>query len=149
MGIGIFIAGVFAAQEALALSICRCIDPGLPEKAKENSVAVFSGTVKKVKWQGGETDRVTIEVDKSWKGMDKKEVIVLTEHPSLTEKLLDKDFGCGYSFEEGEKYLVYTYVDKLSPHKVSSCSRTKKLSETTEGELKELGNTEWESGIGN
>ena len=121
-------------EQGSALTFCRCREIGSVIGEKERSDAVFSGVVEDIRWNGGDNERIIFTIEKIWKGLEpeRKEIQIFTDRPSLVEKFTDKNLGCGFLFEEGEKYLVYTYVEKASPHRVSRCSRTKKLEEAEE-----------------
>ncbi|WP_436238985.1 hypothetical protein [Paenibacillus sp. LjRoot153] len=102
-----------------------------PIKAVEQSKAVFSGKVlaiePKVLDINGILDHkiaVHFDVEKSWKGMNQTQAIVLT---NLGEP------SCGYTFQQGETYLVfaYDYDFKENMLQTSSCSLTKKLTTAT------------------
>jgi hypothetical protein len=97
-----------------SIDACRCLPPGEPKYELSKSPAVFSGKVISMKKAPGMTQRVTFQVLKTWKGARKKQrVVTVSTDPA----------GCGYEFQNGKKYLVYTSgaPDKLE---VSICSRT-------------------------
>lgn len=106
---------------------CSCEMPTDPIKAVEQAKSVFAGKVlaiePKVLDINGILDHKTavhFEVEKSWKGMNQTQAIVLT---NLGEP------SCGYTFGQGETYLVfaYDYDFKANMLQTSSCSLTKKL----------------------
>ena len=107
---------------------CSCIISPLPIEALEKSTAVFSGTVLNVD-RGflGIDDflgsiSVTFDVERSWKGVTEKIVVVGTSSSSA---------ACGYDFNEYEKYLVYAHDVSGSLH-TSICSRTMLLANAQE-----------------
>ena len=112
---------------------CSCVTPGSPSEEMANSAAVFMGRVVSVReferndgsWSS--TDPTTIEfaVSTVWKGPS-YETMFLT-----TARL---DGSCGFTFVEGEKYVVYSRNGST----VSLCSRTRSLSEA-QHDLTELG----------
>ncbi|NOU65299.1 hypothetical protein GC096_14760 [Paenibacillus sp. LMG 31461] len=117
---------------------CSCAMQPDPIKAVEQSKAVFSGKVlaiePKVLDINGILDHkiaVHFAVEKSWKGMNQTQAIVLT---NLGEP------SCGYTFGLGETYLVfaYDYDYKENMLQTSSCSLTKKLTDAT-SELSKMG----------
>ncbi|NQX61455.1 hypothetical protein HQN88_21540 [Paenibacillus qinlingensis] len=117
---------------------CSCALQTDPIKAVEQSKAVFSGKVlaiePKVLDINGILDHkiaVHFDVEKSWKGMNETQAIVLT---NLGEP------SCGYTFGQGESYLVfaYDYDFKGNMLQTSSCSLTKKLTNAT-SELSKMG----------
>jgi hypothetical protein len=133
-------------------SACSCAAlPGTPqeraEKALSGSTAVFSGevvefekpppattmiegTIMGIMGGGGPKATATLRVSEVWKGPRQQTVTVSTE--------ADSGMGCGYPFEDGREYLVYTTGKDPS---VSLCSETKPLSEAS-ADLEALGNGE-------
>lgn len=110
---------------------CSCALQTDPIKAVERSKVVFSGKVLAIEPQvldiNGILDHkiaVHFDVEKSWKGMNQTQAIVLT---NLGEP------SCGYTFQLGEPYLVfaYDYNFKENMLETSSCSLTKKLTNAT------------------
>ncbi len=106
---------------------CSCRISPLPIEALEKSTAVFSGTVLNVD-RGflGIDDflgsiSVTFDVERSWKGVTEKIVVVGTSSSST----------CSYDFNEYEKYLVYAHDVSGSLH-TSICSRTMLLANAQE-----------------
>lgn len=113
----IFLAGIEAAA-------CTCdVPPKRPLKqsvnlARKDSRAVFSGRVLKID-EAGYPLRVTIRVNKSWKGVLPAEVVLLTGN-GLGD--------CGYPFEAGHNYLVYAYGPDVDHLGTNICQRTAPLS---------------------
>ena len=122
-----FLAGIEAAA-------CTCdLPPKRPLKqsvnlARKDSRAVFSGRVLKID-EAGDTLRVTIRVNKSWKGVLPTEVLLLTG--------LGRG-DCGYPFEVGHNYLIYAYGPDVDDLRTNICQRTAPLS-AGGGDLKTLG----------
>jgi hypothetical protein len=113
----IFCLLALTASETLA---CSCAQPNVKlekaiEGAYKQSVAVFYGEVVEIN-RNPENFYVTVKfrVEKSWKNTAVKEVPIQTG-------LGGGD--CGYSFEIGQKYLVYAYGDKNSLQ-TNICQRT-------------------------
>jgi len=108
--------------------------PGTPKEDFENFDAVFSGKVTDIdipsKFRPSTADpkKVEFDVEKSWKGVDKKTVIVETARAGPS---------CGFDFKKGESYLVYAYYTHNKWH-TNICSRTRLISDADE-DLKELG----------
>ena len=126
------------AGDALA---CSCITNPPPKEALAEATAVFAGEVIAIEipplhWQGdaklpaedlltrlpgGEavrTQRVTVSVSKVWKGEHiTQRQLLYTVHDCCM---------CGFGFQIGQEYLIYTYGDgkRLS---ATFCSRTAKL----------------------
>lgn len=114
---------------------CDCAAPPPPREALENSYAVFSGKVIAIEEppQGqmmstSDPVTVTFEVKESWKGNFDGTATVKTPMASVS---------CGFSFIEGEQYLVYAHGDEHAIE-VSLCSRTLLLAGADQ-DLLELG----------
>lgn len=112
---------------------CSCILPSPAPDALNDATAVFSGSVESINERrffastAEESVEVRFVVDRVWKGNISNKVTVLTAHGSAS---------CGYEFEVGKQYLVYTHgEDEL---KVSLCSRTALLSDAND-DILELG----------
>ena len=102
----------------------RCREPGSPRQELERATAVFIGKVTKVT-DNGSVWINEFEVEKSWKGLKTKHLIVRSGKSLY-----------GYQFQEGGKYLVYAHgKDELT---TSRCQRTRGLAEA-KVDLKELG----------
>lgn len=126
-------ASLFFASIA-TVSACSCLRPAPPLESLEQSTAVFAGEVVDIKVLDGvvvssaDPVKVTFEVSQTWKGPDYKTLVLTTARDSAS---------CGYSFEEGEEYIVYAYgeSDKLT---TNICSRTNILA-SAQDDLQELG----------
>ena len=97
-----------------------------------SSHAVFTGEV--IDIQPNEATRfggleVTFRVQQLWKGDPNPEIKVHTAGSSA---------ACGYTFLEGETYLVYAVRDNADPMRVSLCSRTTPI-ESAKEDLRFLG----------
>ena len=99
-----------------------------PKESLEKSTTVFAGKVVDIDVPSGivissaDPMKVTFDVSKVWKGPNYKTLVVTTARDGTS---------CGYSFKQGEEYIVYTYGegDKLS---TGICSRTKLLANAQE-----------------
>lgn len=127
---------VLSANSANA---CTCA-PTTPKQSFESSSAVFSGGVIDVVGQetgsnepvsSNEPVKVIFEVSKVWKGKVEQQLVVTT--PA-------SEASCGYSFQEGEEYLVYAYAQEAELQ-TNLCSGTKPLSEA-QADLAVLGEGE-------
>ena len=99
---------------------CSCVEPKPPAEALEESKTVFSGKV--VSIDSNEFGKlVTFDVDRAWKGVSKDRVTAATPANSA---------ACGYDFEEGREYLIYSHDDEGSLS-VIICSRTQPLDGAT------------------
>ena len=111
---------LFLFASAKASLACSCAASAEPErkqvqKAFSGSAAIFSGKVVEVKDAAdGNKFIVRIEVDRSWKGGPKGEVLITTAKDSAM---------CGYAFTVGQKYLVYAN-GRRDDLFVENCSRT-------------------------
>lgn len=112
---------------------CSCIEPFSPKESLKKSSAVFAGKVvdidmSKIMFSSADPVKVTFEVSKIWKGFSYKTLVVTTAR---------SEASCGYSFKQGEEYIVYVRGEENNL-KASLCSRTKLFSNAQE-DLKELG----------
>ena len=116
------------------VNACSCISPAPPKESLEKSTTVFAGKVVDIDVPSGivissaDPMKVTFDVSKVWKGPNYKTLVVTTARDGAS---------CGYSFKQGEEYIVYTYGegDKLS---TGICSRTNLLA-TAQEDLVGLG----------
>jgi|GEM_PF-6755301 len=131
---------------------CECIaDKGgtFEERVRarvERSDAIFTGKVVRIEQatvNGSLVKRVTVEVDRIWKGVVQSTLPIVTGSGGA---------DCGFPFELDASYLVYAYsykADVKSFHQRSNtpdlerlatdrCQRTKKVSEQEPGELNAL-----------
>ena len=122
---------LFLEDNALA---CTCLP--LKSVAQEVGIrsAVFSGKVIEIKRHDRTAElfervEVIFEVDKSWKGVDKRIVSVFTSSGSAS---------CGYGFKKGRTYLVYAGGSLQRRLTTGICSRTKRLNKARE-DLRVLG----------
>ena len=119
---------------------CSCAGSGSPSEELEQFDAVFTGRVVSIQHSfdpgvgvRGPGDRTTVgfEVSAVWKG-DVHETMYVTTAPS--------DASCGFSFVEGEEYIVYGYDTGRADdgYSVGLCSRTALLGQA-QADLDELG----------
>ena len=132
----IFLIGIISLSIPLyphESSACSCIIESSDE-ALENSVAVFSGKVTKITedqptWpiiSSAEPVTVEFQVYRVWKGPSEKTIKITTASDEGT---------CGYGFEMGKTYLVYSYeIEDNDPLvlKVSLCSKTSPIADASE-----------------
>ncbi len=107
---------------------CSCEEPGTPTEERDESTSVFVGAVVRVDTltlqQGYKVVDVLFAVQRIWKGPDSTAVIVRTTVSSAL---------CGYFFEVGEPYLVYTFADsETGALWTNICTRTNALRDATE-----------------
>lgn len=80
-------------------------------------------------------ERVTIAVDRSWKGVTREEVTVYTMFDCCM---------CGFGFQVGERYLIYArWQEGRGAYFVSSCSRSK-TADSAESEFTVLGQAKYD-----
>lgn len=115
------LAMMFLFVSAENLSACSCMINDKPlktqvKKAYKDSTAIFSGEVVEITGPAADEYFVTVKfrVEASWKGETDTEVTITTASQGSM---------CGYQFEVGKKYIVYTYgqIDELS---TNNCTRT-------------------------
>ncbi len=100
---------------------CSCSEPAPPLESLEVSKAVFVGKVTDIDRElFGNNETVTLTVSSAWKGISTTEVHVTTS---------SDEASCGYNFELGKEYLVYTLQDKME---TNICTRTSLLSDADE-----------------
>lgn len=103
----------------------RCFHPKSVKQAVRQSAAVFSGEVLEIRT--GRTYReARVRVDRSWKGVETQEVVVLVDSTVESPR-----------YRVGEKYLVFAgkqYGELFT----GNCSRTKEI-KYAQGDLDQLG----------
>ena len=113
---------------------CSCVPPGPPSEALAESAVVFAGKVTSVRefedpdaTTYSSTDPTTVEfkVDTVWKGPSYETMSLTTAR---------SDASCGFTFIEGEEYVVYSRDGAT----VSLCSRTRSVAYAQE-DFDELG----------
>lgn len=114
----------------LNANACSCAEPRAVEPELERSDAVFSGKVLSVKEKrqvnGYMSKSVLFEVDRTWKGPETSQLIIVTG-------LGGGD--CGYDFIEDREYLVYAQESNMYGAKSLAsiiCSRTSELASAQE-----------------
>jgi hypothetical protein len=85
------------------------------EAAFEAAVSVFEGRVTGIDHPQGSPVVVTLDVVRTWKGADGETFTLRTQEQSA---------ACGYAFETGRSYLVYTYQSDDDSEWTGLCSRT-------------------------
>ena len=107
---------------------CSCVEPGTPSEELEKFSAVFAGRVVSVQHSFDPDtrsvvreaeDRTTVgfEVSAVWKG---------TVHEDMYISTPPTGGSCGFTFIEGEEYIVYGYDSSYDDggYTVGICSRT-------------------------
>ena len=113
---------------------CKCVQPGTPSEELEKFSAVFAGEVTSIQHSydakagfasPGDHTTVGFEVSAVWKGTVHEEMYITTPPTGG---------ACGFTFDEGEEYIVYAY-DSAYPeggYATGICSRTALLSNAQE-----------------
>ena len=105
---------------------CKCAQPGTPSEELEKFSAVFAGRVVSIQhsYDPNATsvspeDRTTVgfEVSTVWKGLVHEDMYITTPPTGGS---------CGFTFTEGEEYIVYAYDSAYADggYTVGVCSRT-------------------------
>ena len=137
-----------------AASACVCDTLATVEKAFSEASAIFSARYVGSEYRKGikndfaemdaadkgkkadyETLVYRFEVTEWWKGGDKKEMILATDHLRMadgSEVISD----CGLGFETGRSYLIYAYAEG-SEHYTGVCTRTRSMKRAA-GDLRAL-----------
>ncbi|MGC5323925.1 hypothetical protein [Brevibacillus sp. SYSU BS000544] len=117
---------------------CSCVQQGPVKEALASADAVFAGRVTEVvkpkpNGQGliSSTDpvQVTFDVSTSWKGVTTKQITIKTALDSAS---------CGFAFEAGKEYLVYSYKGDANVLETNICTRTQALTAASD-DLTSLG----------
>ena len=119
---------------------CKCAQPGTPSEELEKFSAVFAGRVVSIQHSYDPNaasvspeDRTTVgfEVSAVWKG---------TVHQDMNITTPPTGGSCGFTFIEGEEYIVYAYDSAFADgsYTVGICSRTALLDQA-EADIDALG----------
>lgn len=139
---GLLLVGILGSLllSARPVQACSCAQPLLPHAAYERATSVFAGTVvaveprhdpvrhhvtltasapfvRVVAFPGNSGEIVTLRVAEVWKG---------PVRPTLHVRTSTSHGDCGYRFEAGETYLVYTY-GSVERGWTSQCHATARL----------------------
>lgn len=128
--IAIFTAVVFLGSAQTA-SACSCLapEPGVSLKtqvreARSSATAIFAGNVVSIRYSDEKMDGqpvkayAKIAVTRSWKGPVSEFIEVETANICCL---------CGYTFEDGKTYIIYSNSADPASLGVSSCSRTSEI----------------------
>jgi hypothetical protein len=119
--------GVSAALLALppaTAHACSCLGPIVTCNHFWKVEYVFEGTVRAIdrvasRWIGSEEYLVSLDVHRTWKGVDGAQVEVLTD---------TQETACGFNFQQGGRYLVFASRRPTDGKiGVSSCGPTKEI----------------------
>ena len=114
---------------------CSCVMPAAPAEALENSTSVFTG---RVEWISDWKQIEPIDEDAIFPSMRSGSDVEFTvsqvfkweSTASKTIYTASSSATCGYSFEQWEEYIVYTYWEAWD-EQVSLCSRTSLLADAS------------------
>ncbi len=100
--------------------------------SKSIETTFFPGDEKKIY----EVLVLKFQVEKSWKGAAKREIVLLTNHARFSDGSTSVS-DCDLLFDKGKRYLIYAYGAE-NELQTSACSRTARL-ERAKKDLKLLG----------
>jgi hypothetical protein len=118
--------------------VCSCAGPRDSPSALASADAVFTARVLSVRDTavGRETERgpwqmrrVTLRVDRVWKGVESRTVVVITGMGGG---------DCGFPFQRGKSYLVYAHGAGDGSLGAGICGRTAELA-YADADLRQLG----------
>jgi hypothetical protein len=116
--------------------VCSCAGPRDVPSTVASAQAVFTGRVVSVRNRTVQTPNgprprraVTLRVDRAWKGVESRTVVVLTGQGGG---------DCGFPFRRGDSYLVYAYGAPGEVLAAGMCGRTAELSRAA-ADLRALG----------
>ncbi|MBK7393419.1 MAG: hypothetical protein IPI64_08980 [Chloracidobacterium sp.] len=135
--IAMFTAVVFLGSAQTA-SACSCVRPlpGVSLKtqvttSKKEATVIFAGKVLSIRYSAEKMNGTPLKayakiaVERSWKGPLNELIEVETENICCI---------CGYTFEIGKTYIIYSYSPNPGTINVSSCSRTAQITDTSPDE---------------
>ncbi len=108
------VAALCLAVPAETVHACSCMAQER-EAAFDAAASVFEGRVTAMDHPQGGPVVVTLAVVRTWKGADTETFTLRTQAQSA---------ACGYGFETGRSYLVYTYQSDDDSEWTGLCSRT-------------------------
>ena len=124
---------LLVAHGARRAEACRCEGTNAPldeqvHQAWSFACDIVSGKVMKLEHVGDNSIRAHVEVGRTWKGIEKDQVVVSTA---------SHDGECGFRFEEGKEYLIYAshgrhFEFEGVDFQTTSCTRTRLLNDAAE-----------------
>ena len=105
---------------------CKCAQPGTPSEELEKFSAVFAGRVVSVRHSYDPDAASVSPEDRSTVGFEVSAVWKGTVHEDLYITTPPTGGSCGFTFIEGEEYIVYAYDSAHADggYTVGICSRT-------------------------
>jgi hypothetical protein len=133
-----FIVGFLSFQAPQQAHACSCAMPGSLQESIDIAEVIFSGTIEDIRVESEWEFAVSITVDEEWKGLS------MSERQELTIYTASNSAACGYTFKEGEEYLVYGYRNAEGGKvNVGLCSATKPLDQAEEDLALLSGDGQW------
>lgn len=133
----VLIASLFMLPILLSVaSACSCILLPDTQSKFENAAYVFTGEVvdlEKSELYGEKNQEVTIRIIQYWKPAAFPESVNMKIYARE-----DTGANCGYNFEEGQKYLIYSYIDTETGRLETNSCMGNLLLEEASNEIKEL-----------
>ena len=119
---------------------CSCVQPGPPSEELERSAAVFVGRVFLVEHSYDPEGRIVTRDDRTTIGFDVSAVWKGTVHEDTYITTPPTGGACGFTFVEGEEYIVYAYDSHYDDGGYSTgiCTRTALLGQAQQ-DIDELG----------
>ncbi len=119
---------------------CSCVQPGPPSEELERSAAVFAGRVFLVDHSYDPQGRIVTPDDRSTIGFEVSAVWKGAVHEDMYITTPPTGGSCGFTFVEGEEYIVYAYDSHYDDggYATGICTRTALLGEAQQ-DLDELG----------
>jgi hypothetical protein len=128
----LLVAGIALASSQLftpSALACKCMMPP-PEAAREHAAAVFEGQVTDIVDEPGANGSsmgkklVTLSLVRTWKGVEKEEVVKV--------RTSDSSASCGIDFEKGKSFLVYASQGESGGLEAGACGRTRPMADAAE-----------------
>lgn len=130
-----FMAVSALPSAAQAISVCRCNQKYFtPQQKLEMSFAVFVGEVESITNEyTPDRVKVGLKIEKSWKGIKNERASVFTDMTDDISMAMNQNISCGFKFEMGQKYLIYSDRSKNAkgPSWVSACGDVIKYENAT------------------
>ena len=119
---------------------CSCAQPGPPSEELEESSAVFAGTVVSIQHSYDPDGRSVSRDDRSTIGFEVSSVWKGTVYENMLITTSPTGGSCGFSFVEGQEYIVYAYDSPYvdGGYTTGICTRTALLEHAQE-DIDELG----------
>lgn len=119
---------------------CSCAQPGSPSEELEKFSAVFAGRVVSVRHSYDPDGRSVTRDDRSTIGFEVSAVWKGTVYEEMNITTPPTGGSCGFTFEEGEEYIVYAYDSPCveGGYTTGICSRTALLGQA-QGDLDAFG----------